>query len=140
MSTVKGRLTIIQVGGQAVTTTVNQVRLSQDKALDEVYVMGQEEPLVDSVSKTRGFTCSGPVRSALYQTLQSAYDSGESSEFSLQVGEAGQATDIGVWTGDVEVSNLTIEAQANGRYNWNLSATFNGPATHTPPAEDEGSE
>lgn len=77
------------------------------------------------------FTASGTIDSDKLAALQTAFESGPVA-FSIQVGAAGEATDGGVYTGSCIVSNLTINAAADGKWEWSITATTNDAVFHTP--------
>ena len=96
-------------------------------------------------TKTKGgvrsvnFTANGILDSAGAAKLQAAYAAEAPVAFSLQVGEAGQATDGGLHSGNCVIGQLTITGNADGEFEWNLSATSDGTVTFTPPQEESSS-
>lgn len=52
--------------------------------------------------------------------------------YSVQVGEAGEATDGGVLTGDAVITNLSINDDATGQWAWSLTLETDGTPAYAP--------
>jgi predicted secreted protein len=82
--------------------------------------------------RTGAFTAQGHMSTETVQALEDAYESDTPIGFSLQIGEAGGATDGGLETGNCVITALTYEASADGEWDWTLDATTTGIITYTP--------
>jgi hypothetical protein len=52
--------------------------------------------------------------------------------FTLQAGEAAGATDAGSFAGNLVVTSLSFNADAEGEWDWSMAAAFDGMPVHTP--------
>lgn len=66
--------------------------------------------------------------------LNAIYESEVAVAFTLQIGEAAGATDAGVYAGNLVISSLTLEANADGDVAWSLDGGAHGQVTYTPAA------
>jgi predicted secreted protein len=80
------------------------------------------------------FSANGHVSAEQVADLQSAFDSDAPIAFSLQIGDAAGPTDGGMYEGDCVLSDYTIEANADGEWDWSIEATTSGIITYTPAA------
>jgi len=54
--------------------------------------------------------------------------------WSIQIGTQGEATDGGILSGDAVVTNLTMDADAEGNWSWSCTLEGDGDPTYTPAA------
>lgn len=80
------------------------------------------------------FTANGHLSAEQAAALEAAYNATLPIAFSLQVGEGGEVTDAGLHTGSCVISQLTIEANADGEWDWSLDAQTSGAVVFTPAA------
>lgn len=83
--------------------------------------------------KVGSFSASGHVSAEQVSDLDSAFNSDLPIAFSIQIGTAGSATDGGMYTGDCVLSDFTIEANADGEWDWSIEAQTSGTVTYTAP-------
>jgi hypothetical protein len=78
------------------------------------------------------FSANGHLSAEQAEALETAYNAQLPIEFSLQVGEGAGATDAGLHTGSCVISSLTIEANADGEWDWSIDAQTSGLVVYTP--------
>lgn len=79
-------------------------------------------------------TLEGHVAKEHIQDLEDAWASQVPVPYVIQVGTAGQATDAGTYAGNLVLSDLTIDTDAESEWEWSASATLDGAPVYTPPA------
>jgi hypothetical protein len=82
--------------------------------------------------KIAQFSAQGHLSAEQAAALEAAYDEELPIEFSLQVGEGSGATDAGLHNGNCVISQLTVEANADGEWDWSLDAQTSGAVIYTP--------
>jgi predicted secreted protein len=82
--------------------------------------------------KIGAFSASGHVSAEQAADLEAIFASNAPIAFSLQVGEGSAATDAGLHTGNCVVSDYTIEANADGEWDWSIDAQTSGALIYTP--------
>ena len=83
--------------------------------------------------KVGAFDASGHVSVEKLPELEAAFVSDAPIAFSLQIGDAAGATDAGLYAGNCVVGDFTIEANADGEWDWSISCTTSGVVTYTAP-------
>jgi predicted secreted protein len=78
------------------------------------------------------FSANGHLSAEQAAALETAFEQDLPIEFSLQVGEGAGATDAGLHEGSCVISQLTVEANADGEWDWSLEAQTSGVVTYTP--------
>ena len=68
------------------------------------------------------------------QDLEDAFNSETAVPYTIQVGQSGGATNAGVYTGQLVLTELTIDTDAEGEWEWSASGTLDGKPVYTPPA------
>ena len=77
--------------------------------------------------------CAGHIAAELpIAELFALLDSEESFAFSIQVGELGGDTDGGIISGLAIASDFTIDADAEGEWDWSATLETDGDYAHTP--------
>ena len=82
--------------------------------------------------KVGAFDASGHISVEKLPELEAAFVSDAPITFSLQIGDAAGATDAGLYSGNCVVGDFTIEASADGEWDWSISCTTSGVVTYTP--------
>jgi hypothetical protein len=82
--------------------------------------------------KSGTITASGHISAEKVGDLQTAFDQSAPIEFSIQIGDAAGPTDGGLYTGQCTISRLTVEANADGEWDWSLEAQTSGDVTYAP--------
>lgn len=80
--------------------------------------------------KLAAFSCNGHVSAEQAAALEAAYEAEEPIEFSLQVGIADTPTDGGLHSGLCVLSSLTVEANADGEWDWSAEAQSSGAVAY----------
>jgi hypothetical protein len=65
--------------------------------------------------------------------LETIYASQVSLAYVIQVGEAGGDTDAGTFAGNLVVTDYSLESDAEGEWEYSLSATLDGAPVYTAP-------
>ena len=61
------------------------------------------------------------------------FNSATSVAYEIQMGTAAGDTDAGKWTGNLVVTELTLDSDAEGEWEWSLNATLDGAPVYAPP-------
>ena len=78
--------------------------------------------------------CAGHIAAELpVGELFALLDSAESFAFSIQIGELGEDTDGGIIAGNALASDFTIDADAEGEWDWSATLETDGDYDFTPP-------
>lgn len=83
--------------------------------------------------KIGAFSANGHVSVEQLGDLEAAFNSDAPIAFSLQVGDAAGPTDAGLYAGTCVLSTYTIEAAADGEWDWSIEAQTSGEVTYTAP-------
>lgn len=75
----------------------------------------------------------GHVTKEHIQDLEDAYNSAVSLPYVIQVGTSGGATDSGTYAGNLVITELSIDTDAEGEWEFTASATLDGAPAYTPP-------
>lgn len=78
------------------------------------------------------FSANGHVSAELAAALETMFEADAPIEFALQVGEGAGATDAGLHEGLCVITSYTIEANADGEWDWSIDAQTSGAITYTP--------
>lgn len=130
---VPGYLGTVTLNAQDVSAIGSVVRLNKRRNVMTKPTFGNEWGFSLGGQKLGGFSASGHISAEQAAALETAFDQG-SVDFSLQVGEATGATDAGLHEGTCVISDYTIEANADGEFDWSIDAQTHGAVTYTAPA------
>jgi hypothetical protein len=83
--------------------------------------------------KLGSFSANGHVSAEQVGDLDAAFNSDAPIAFSLQIGDAAGPTDGGLYTGECVLSDFTIEASADGEWDWSIEAQTSGEIVYTAP-------
>jgi hypothetical protein len=75
----------------------------------------------------------GHVAVEKVQALEDLFNAQASVAYSIAAGQAGAATEAGTWTGKLVVTNYELTSDAEGEWEWSISATLDGAPLYTPP-------
>lgn len=81
--------------------------------------------------KRASFSASGSVSVETHPNLQTAFETGLVA-ITVQLGTAASATDGGLYSGNFNISNLSITVNGDGEWDWSFDATSDGAVTYTP--------
>lgn len=136
-------MTMTFIPGYKATVTLNNedvsaignvvsLNLTRNVMVKNVFGAGSANSLGGQRSGT--FSASGHVAAEKVAALVAMFDSDTSIDFSIQIGDASGPTDGGTYTGKCNISSFTIEANADGEWDWSIQATTDGTVEHTPPS------
>lgn len=133
MTFIPGHVGAITLGANPVVTA-KASDLSIDAAVATKAIIGQGWTEAAEGQLSGSFNISGYATPASIGALMALRLAPGAKAFSLQVGEANQATDGGVFTGSVILSNFTVSQAADGDTEWSCTATTTGAVDYNPPA------
>jgi predicted secreted protein len=110
------------------------VSLSKTRNLLPKPTFGNEYQHSLGGQKLGTFSANGHVSAEQVADLDAAFSSDAPIPFSLQIGDAAGPTDAGLYEGDCVLSDFTLEANADGEWDWSIEATTSGAITYTPAA------
>ncbi len=83
--------------------------------------------------KLGSFSAQGHVSVEQIADIDNAFNSDAPIAFSLQIGDAAGPTDAGLYAGMCVLSDYTIEANADGEWDWSIEAQTSGEVTFAAP-------
>jgi hypothetical protein len=82
--------------------------------------------------KSGTISAQGHISTTKLPELQAAFDSEAPIAFTIQIGDAAGTTDAGNYSGNCNITSLTVEANADGEWDWTLEAQTTGEITFAP--------
>lgn len=131
---VPGYLTEIEIGADDLTVIGQVVSYSDDAAAVPKPVFGQQSRNTVRGQKVYTIEVSGHLAAEFTGILFGLNTQPGAIPWQIQIGLAAAPTDGGLLTGDAVITNLTMDADAEGNWAWSMSLEGDGPADHTPPA------
>jgi predicted secreted protein len=128
---IPGYLGTVTLNATDVSAIGSVVRLNKRRNVMTKPTFGNEWGFSLGGQKIGAFSASGHISAEQASALEDAFDAG-SVAFSLQVGTASEATDAGLHSGNCVISDYTIEANADGEFDWSVDAQTTGEVTYTP--------
>lgn len=123
-------LNLVDIGIFGNVLNVRRAKNAPGKA-----VFGSQQRKTISGIITGGFSANGHVAaSGPIASLFTAFELETPVAYDIQIGESGGATDGGTLTGNCILTGLDITTDAEGEWEWSISADFDGDVTHTPAA------
>src|SRR5690606_413355 len=131
---IPGYQATVTLNAEDITAIGNVLSLNLTKSVMNKPVFGS--PAGRSLNGQRGgtFSASGHIAAEKLAALVAMFEAEAPIDFTIQVGEASGATDGGTFTGTCNISSFTIEANADGEWDWSIQAATDGVVTHTPAA------
>lgn len=129
---IPGYLATVTLNADNISAIGSVVRLQKSRNVMTKPTFGSEYGFSLGGQKIGAFSASGHISAELAADLEAIFESNSPIAFSMQVGEASGATDAGVHTGFCVVSSYTIEANADGEWDWSIDAQTSGTITYTP--------
>jgi hypothetical protein len=83
--------------------------------------------------KSGTIAAQGHVSKEKIAALNGLIDSDVSVAYEIQVGTAAGATDAGKYTGNMVVTEMNLEADAEGEWDFTMAATLDGDPVYTAP-------
>lgn len=131
---IQGYLTEITIGGTDYTLIGQVVSYSDDQAAVPKPTFGNRYRRTIAGQGLYTIDVNGHLAAEEVGNLWAMRGSNEPQDWTIQIGEAGGATDGGILAGDAVVTNLTMEADAEGNWAWSATLEGDGEPTYTPPA------
>lgn len=132
MTFIPGQHTTVTINSDNFTTIGSVVSLSLGRNIIAKKHFGS-----DGTDRVAGksdvtFSANGNISAELAADLYALHAALAPVAFSIQIGEAGQATDGGVFSGNALLTNLTMSVDADQDWAWSLEAAAHGTVTYTP--------
>lgn len=130
---IPGWQTTITINSEDLTIVGNVLAFTRTKSSQPKPVFGS--PFRNEIPGQASGTLSaqGHVSVEKVQALEDIFNSTDSVQYTIQAGTSGQATDAGVWTGQLVPTSYTLDTDAEGEWEWSLEATLDGAPSYTPP-------
>ena len=129
---IPGYLGTVLLNADNISTIGSVVSLTRTRNIMSKPVFGSPYAYSLGGQKVGAFDASGHVSVEQLSDLEAAFISDAPIAFSLQIGDAAGATDAGLYSGNCVVGDFTIEASADGEWDWSISCTTSGAVTYTP--------
>lgn len=131
---IPGWQTTITISSEDLTVVGNVVNFVRTRASNPKPVFGQ--PFRHELPGQAGGTLSanGHLSAEKAAGLEAIFNSAVPVAYSLSAGTDGEATDGGTWQGNLVVTEYTLDADAEGEWDWSISATLDGEPVYTPAA------
>lgn len=129
---IPGYLATVTIDAEDLSAIGSVTRLQKSRNVMTKPTFGNEYGFSLGGQKIAAFSASGHLSAEKAAALEALFDEELPVDFSLQVGEGAGATDAGLHTGKCVISSLTIEANADGEWDWSLEAQTSGAVTYTP--------
>lgn len=128
---IQGYLGTITLNSVDISAEGRVVRLNKTRNVMTKPRFGSQWSASLGGQRIANFSAQGHVTADKIADLEAMFDA-ESIAFSIQIGEATEASDAGVQAGVCIVSSYTIEANADGEWDWSIDAQSDEAVTHTP--------
>ena len=130
---IPGWQTTITIDGDDWTVHANVLGLTRTKSSQPKPVFGQpfRHEIPGQASGT--LDLEGHVAKEYIQDLEDAWAASTSLPYVIQVGQSSGATDSGTYAGNLVLTELTIDTDAEGEWEWTASATLDGAPLYTAP-------
>ena len=130
---VPGFLGTVMLNTEDISAIGSVVRLEKTRNLMSKPTFGSEYAFSLGGQKVGAFSAQGHVSVEQIGDLDAAFSSDAPVDFSLQIGDAAGPTDAGIYTGKCVLSSFTVEANADGEWDWSIDATTSGLVVYTAP-------
>lgn len=130
---IPGYLGTVTINATDVSAVGSVVRLQRTRTVMTKPTFGSPDANSLGGQRLGRFSASGHISAEQAAALNTAFEAA-TVPFSLQVGEAAGATDGGLYAGDAVISDYTVEANADGEFDWSIEAQTDGAVTYTPAA------
>ena len=123
---IPGYLATVTLNADNISAVGSVVSLTRTRNIMSKPVFGSPYAYSLGGQKVGAFDASGHLSTENMADLEAAFISDAPIAFSLQIGDAAGATDAGLYSGNCVVGDYTIEASADGEFDWSISATTSG--------------
>jgi hypothetical protein len=132
---IPGYDTEVTIDAQGYTVTGNVTGISASKGTPRKPTFGRKVQAVLSGQATWSLSLSGHVAvGEPVAALLTSFQKSTLLAFTVQVGEDGGATDSGTFTGNLVLSGLNFDTDAEGEWAYSATAEIDGEPTWTPAA------
>lgn len=112
----------------------NVLSFRRQKTAPPKPVFGSQTRRAISGMISGGLTASGHLAAeGPLAALNTALETETPLAYEIQMGEDSGDTDLGTFSGDLILTGLEISADAEGEWEWNISAELDGDVTYTAP-------
>lgn len=131
---IPGWQTTVTIGSEDVTAIGQVLNLNLRRNIMNKPVFGSGSARSLGGQRSGTFSASGHVAAELQAALVGLFESDAPVAFTIQVGLAGTATDGGAYAGDCNIESFEISVNADGEWEWSMSAMTDGTVDYTPAA------
>lgn len=129
---IPGWQTTVTLNAEDVSAVGSVVRLQKQRQVMTKPTFGSPAGFSLGGQRIAQFSANGHISAEKAAALEAMFAADEPIAFSLQVGIGSSDTDAGLHTGLCVISNYTIEANADGEWDWSIEAQTSGEVTYTP--------
>jgi len=130
---IPGYLTEITIGTDDLTLIGQVVSYSDDQTAVPKPTFGTRYRRTIAGQGLYSMDVNGHLAAEEVGTLWALRATADALPWTVQVGEAGGATDGGILGGNAVMTNLTMEADAEGNWSWSATLEGDGEPTYTAP-------
>lgn len=130
---IPGYLTEITIGGNDWTLIGNVVSFSDDQTAVPKPTFGSKYRRTIGGQGLYSVDVSGHLAAEEVGNLWAARAADGPQSWEIQIGEPTEPTDGGTVTGDAIITNLSMEADAEGNWAWSMTLEGDGEPTYTAP-------
>lgn len=131
---IPGWQAVISINTEDLTVIGNVLSFTRSKGSQPKPVFGQ--PFRNEIPGQGSGTidAQGHVSVEKVGALETMFNSEVSVPYAIEAGVSGTATDAGSWAGNLVVTEYTLDSDAEGEWEWTISATLDGIPVFTPGA------
>jgi predicted secreted protein len=129
---IPGYLTEITLDGTDVTLIGQVTSYSDDQTAVPKPTFGTKYRRTIAGQSLYSIDVSGHLAAESAGDLWALKASSDAVAWSIQIGEAGAATDGGILAGNAVVTNLTMDSDAESNWSWSCTLEGDGDPTYTP--------
>ena len=130
---IPGWETEITINTEDLTVIGNVIGFTRTRASNPKPIFGSDFRRENTGQGGGTLSANGHCSTEKITALEALYDSNVSVPYTLQMGTAGGDTDGGAWAGELVITELTYDVDAEGEWDWSINATLDGKPAYTPP-------
>lgn len=131
---IPGHLGVVTLNTDDISAIGSVVSLAKTRNVMTKPTFGRSWGLSLGGQKIGRFAANGHISAEQAAALEAAFDSDQPIQFSLQVGQGGGETDAGLHSGFCVISEYTISGNADGEFDWSITAQTSDAVAYTPAA------